>query len=936
MNQKQFLETVLASGGIYCLFDGARRSNNFHLTLDELLTQANKLAGGSNLFFALSTYNSESDRKGTNTKEMKSFFLDIDSKDVGSKRIAVERAQMLCKIYKLPKPIVVDSGNGMHFYWPLEHAIDTQKEWKPVAEHFKKLCATDGVGADTNVTADSARVLRIPETYNLKDPSNPKKVKIISGSTDLISYDRFKELIGYTDTPSILDASKVSGLFDSVNDNLAGNYKSCFADVVKEGGCNFLRKAMEHNDTLSEPEWYSSLSIAQHCEDSDVYIIKLSEDHPDYSYETAVKKAQGAEYPHSCETLRANRPEWCEGCPHFNKIKSPIVLGNKLVEAAVEGDHVIVEPKRVQGKTKVIDNFKVPLPPAGFAIGKEGGIYKQERDEDGEVVLTKLTEYLFYGVDRMYDREIKEESLIVRLHLANDEPRTEILPNSVIASADKLRERLANIGLLSGHQKLLREYVMSWVTKFQREGTARAPIKQFGWVDDVTREEFVLGENIITKQGVDVALPSKQTSSFVPYFDKKGSFANWQAQAKVWEDPKFVQQQIGLGFGVGSILMGSGEVAGGILHMFSEESGLGKTAITRAVASMWGDPKALTVSYKDTGAARMNRFEVYHNLPVCIDEITNIDAAEASDLIYAASMGTQRRRMSGNSNAERPTGKPWSLLCLTTANSSLISRVNSQYGKANPEAEAQRVLEMRINRVFPKDEEPEEIRNCMSTFQNNYGHAGPMVVEYIINNPDAIAQTVKMVEKALMTKANLGPQNRYHKWMIISCMVGLSALKHSGVFVADITECFKYLIGSLLPFNKERIDAMDKSPEDYISEFLSERIGNVVIASDNKTAVAGTISQSVAEQKARVAIDARYESDSGLLYLRTGAFTDWCNSRQIDYQRVVKSLAKTHNAERKKSRISTGTSLNLNSVWCLVLAWNMNDVESVAPTGDPE
>jgi hypothetical protein len=52
-------------------------------------------------------------------------------------------------------------------YWPLTEPVNVV-DWKPVAEDLKRLCKQEGLRIDMTVTADAARVLRIPGTMNFK------------------------------------------------------------------------------------------------------------------------------------------------------------------------------------------------------------------------------------------------------------------------------------------------------------------------------------------------------------------------------------------------------------------------------------------------------------------------------------------------------------------------------------------------------------------------------------------------------------------------------------------------------------------------------------------------------------------------------------------------------------------------------------------------
>ena len=141
-----------------------------------------------------------------------------------------------------------------------------------------------------------------------------------------------------------------------------------------------------------------------------------------------------------------------------------------------------------------------------------------------------------------------------------------------------------------------------------------------------------------------------------------------------------------------------------------------------ASASIWGTPENLVLRQVDTLNSKMNRGEVYHSLPWCIDEITEISPRDGSQLLYQFTDGMQRNRMSGSSNVERVRGRPWKLMAITTGNTSIIERVSM--AKAMPKAEAQRVLECHVADISYKFKSKEETDQFERDLHNNCGHAG--------------------------------------------------------------------------------------------------------------------------------------------------------------------------------------------------------------------
>ena len=81
--------------------------------------------------------------------------------------------------------------------------------------------------------------------------------------------------------------------------------------------CAFLQHCRDNAEILSEPEWFSLISILAQIEGSDELIHTLSEPYPKYSFTETQKKIDNARsfgHPQSCKYISENYPEICNGC----------------------------------------------------------------------------------------------------------------------------------------------------------------------------------------------------------------------------------------------------------------------------------------------------------------------------------------------------------------------------------------------------------------------------------------------------------------------------------------------------------------------------------------------------------------------------------------------------------------------------------------------
>ena len=140
-----FLQSVLPETGTYCIvgIKDNRPKQTFYSDLDEAMERAQTLdSHGVDAYFALAAFNTES-RKAQDARALKAFFADIDCGENKPYASHADAAQALRKFLtdtSLPDPIVVNSGGGLHIYWPLTQEVAPAR-WKPAAEALKEFKA---------------------------------------------------------------------------------------------------------------------------------------------------------------------------------------------------------------------------------------------------------------------------------------------------------------------------------------------------------------------------------------------------------------------------------------------------------------------------------------------------------------------------------------------------------------------------------------------------------------------------------------------------------------------------------------------------------------------------------------------------------------------------------------------------------------------------
>jgi hypothetical protein len=924
MDTQDFLRRVLGDKGHYCVFaakDGSRKQK-FCDNIGAVVTTAGQLdAKGNDTYFALATFKVAGSREAHNALQMRAFFLDLDcgpGKDYPDQVTAIRAAKNFVLQNHLPKPIMVNSGRGVHIYWALTEPVPVQT-WQPAAERLKKFCKAKGLRTDPAVTADAARVLRVPSTHNYKD-NPPKTVQVMSDHPPVV-FDALVALLPELPAAPIVPSSLLemdSALMQRLMGNRASSFKKIMQRINAGTGCAQLAYAIGNQADVAEPMWRGALSIAQHCEERERAIRSVSDKHPQYDEDEAFAKAQRIKGPYRCETFEEYNPGGCEGCPLRGKIKSPIQLGSHVLEAPVHEDgHYITEPNdagpddeeqvsssEVSSSTQT--SYTIPVFPEPFFRGKNGGVYRRAHTEEEEPLHVYHND--IYVIRRVVDPDTGE-GLVWRLHLPKDGVREFAIPLSAVTSREDFRRELATVGVPLYGKRLenLMDYAAAWVNELQEVSEADTATRQFGWADDEMKG-FILGDKHITANTVEFNPMSSSTGGYFGSFKQRGTLDGWKQMMRFYEREGMEMHHFMLGLTAGAPLMALfPSIHGMIFNVFSDDSGFGKTTTMKAGLAIWGNPDDLLSHNTDTLNARMNRAEIFRNLPMCMDELTNAEGGALSDFAYSVSNGRQKNRMSSGNNKERYRGLPWNTTFISTANASLMDKIAAV--KMSPRAEAQRIMEYEAKRVlFETKAETDAFSNKIMM---HFGHVGVPLIQYIMNDFDAVRKLLEDTQSEIDLRAGLTAQNRFYSIYAAVGVMGIVLLRAvTGVKISN-KKLKEWIITDLLPRNLNGLRDLSHTTEAVINDYINENYGAVLRIKSTDTA-GGTVGSGldqlvVPDRQPNVKLVARYETDTNKLFLVPSPLKAWCARKQLNYAAFAKRMQEEYGAQLRKIRINKGT-----------------------------
>jgi hypothetical protein len=906
MTDVRLLEAVVPNlpEGWYCVFglkNGKFVSQNHFKTLEEVKVESDRLVGnGIDVFYACGRFITDESRDADNCGWMQSFFLDIDCgpdkakpdqygriKGYIDQATGFDALKDLCKTLDLPRPSIVNSGRGWHVYWTLTEPVERDK-WQPVANAFKALCLSHKFIVDPAVPADAARILRIPGTKNFKD--RPAHDVTLMHLAPPISFDDFAAKLGpiapvkpHTPTKELDDFTKA----------IIGNRQSRFKNILiktKEGtGCAQLQNIVDNQETIEEPLWRAGLSIAQHCVDREIAIHAISDKHPKYDPGETERKAAKTKGPYTCDTFDSYAPNICQNCSHRGQIKSPIVLGHEIAKSN-EGDEInYVATPQAAAISSTSTGFKVPKLPNKYFRGKNGGIYKNVKDEEAEdgggmgVVL--VYEYDLFVVKRLFD-PLQGETVLIHLALPKDGVKEFSLSLVDALSKEELRKAVSFYGVIAmqTQMNLILEYLVQCAKELQVTQEAEMMRLQFGWADEDSK--FILGDREIGPSFIRYSPPSKATREVAHALRPAGSLEDWKDIVNVYNMPGFEPHAFAVMTAFGAPLIKFMNIKGGIINLINNRSGTGKSTILQVMNSVWGHPDALMLQWRDTLNVKLHRMAVMCNLPIGVDEITKMSGDDFSDLAYSVTQGTPRRRMKASTNEERESQGFWATMMVSTSNSSMTDKLESL--KSTSEGELMRLMQYRIDPTNNLDKAT--AKHIFGRLNSNHGVAGLPYAQYLVQHLEEVIDLAMKVQLRFDAATKIESKERFWSGMAAANLTGGMIASKLGLHNIDTKRVYDWAVNEVGNMQ----DATRLNFNDYatiVGEFLLKHTMNTLVVNRHSTSRSGIAASPLFSPKAGLMI--RYEPDTKKIFIVRQALKDFCVSRQVTFMDLLEALNKT-------------------------------------------
>lgn len=931
MNTLEFLQRILPSTGTYVAFaigKGVRPFQRYFSDLPALADACLALdSRGLDAYYCISSFVSAGSRKQENIQSTKVIPVDIDcgpGKPYATQNDGVRALLAFVTLYKLPAPMVVNSGGGLHAYWCLDQEA-SQEDWKGLATAFKAAAAQALFHIDTGKTGDGACVLRPLGTHNHK--LLPRPVALVSLGV-ITSLDILRSaLAGFVSKYShtVLTSPLLKAL------EVKPEYPPAQAGLIV-AGCNQIFQIAAKRGNVEEPLWYAALGIASYCEGADVVATTWSSGHPDYSEAGTLGKMRqwrdSATGPTLCTRFKDINPPGCEGCKLSGKITSPVRIGIRHEETAIAADAPDEEARMVpvprpfkrtaDGIKMVLDNVEIDV--CNFDLYPLG----QGKDE-----------HIGYEVARYkWKRPLVGWSLL------------EIPVRDLAEGARDFGKHLGDAGIVpsnktqAGYMSIM---LRNFMAELNKTKAATNLYSSMGWKEDYS--EFVLGGTIYKKDKdakvikEPIGLSRNAPKHILNAYATRGTATDWIDFTKLLNDPSLAYYRFVLGIAFGCPLWAFGGLGGVVVSLFGE-TGAGKTTIQNWIQSVYGNPAELLIPAVATQNATFSRLGVYNNLPATIDEMSVLPAKDTANFIYWASLGKDKPRLT--SEAVERDVKKFSTMIVGSTNQSLNAKLVN--AKAENTALSMRLLELTIPRHPFFAENSDKGREIYSFLHSNYGTVGALYVEHLVGlGADKLRDMVneKLADFRTRYGVQFSGEERFWEHAIVLSDLGNEIARSMGLVSYDHTEGTKWVlsqIGAMRTGVKEQtMDCFD-----ILGSFLNEHVGNSV-------AVAYTGTNTPYYDVARLPRDEiliRYnlfrkthndKFDSGVAYINRMFFFRWLTANGYDPKTVRQQLFDAGAINQPSTnKYSMGKDTGIKSGQIYVIGVNLSNSRLAGILNDAE
>ncbi len=865
-------------------------------------------------------------RTQSNSMAMRCFFLDLDidpnatdSKHFPSKPDAIAALRALCKKVKLPKPMVVDSGGGLHVYWPLAEEVDTAL-WKPAAENFKAICLHEKLPIDPTVPADSARVLRVPGSANLKKDT-ARMVEIQNAAHGPYAFEMYDRLFSeYVETNGVTAMALSKGkptpraAPDGFGDNIGATNDPANFDRIAFHCAQIAGLQATRGATAGYELWRAGLGIAKFCEPQREAALAISDQHPEFvEADTLWKMDNWSTPPTSCNKFNTENAGVCDTCPHQGSITTPLQLGKTLraapapVLSVTEDDGTMVE-------------VELPAPPEPYMRTASGSIVTVSEDKDGNPVYEPVCPNDLYPIRILRQTgldSVVSENSIWRMHLDRMATPVDIrIEQGLLGDSRGLHKLLLNAGLYvtPAEIKETQQYMSAYIRHLSKQADREKIYERMGWHDD--RSTFVVGgqavhaDGSVTQHEVSPGVRAATKNGVKP----NGTLDGWHNAMRFYLRPDNEPYRIFMYLGFAAPLL---HMTGhkGVVFSATGDSGRGKTTAAMAQHSIWGHPESLMINGNKQGAtvnAMYATIAVIHSLGVSLDDTTDQDPEDMAKFMLNFPQGMDKIRMSGHHHDGLV--RTWEMPVTVTTNADDLTRIAARSSGSEPHM--MRVIPVQFATLATDTEDKilaDEFRNQIEL---NHGTAGIEFMKYVMPRYAEVKARVRDEMARIDRLVKADSAERYWTAGVAAIYVAIIYAQKAGLLNGfPIEHDLKWLL-SHVDTLRTNLAEVRVTPMDVLNNYLDSKIGETLVVSAKSTTNLDNIAL-----RPHNTLSIRCDLDGNTIYIARHSIVEYCNRTQANFRKVEAALylARVITNRNCQKVLGADTDYNRGQVRCWVV-----------------
>lgn len=958
MDTADFLTLILPTEGLQVIVAIRGTSKQSFTNSCQLAAQSIKRldTGNSAVYHACASYKDTSSRKAVNVHAVKCFWLDVDcgpTKPFPDQAAGIVAVELFSKQLGLFDPYIVKSGNGLHVYWVLEQSI-TPGEWLATASLLKAICVHKNFQAGPERTADIASILRPVGTMHRKDPMNPIPVEMVVHG-DVGPYDYFHaQLTAYaadqnldTETPDSDLGARPAHITLPLSDDLEQTMVYGPPPLVDNilANCNQIRLFKETGGTR-EPLWRGAMSVVKACQDGEKLCHEWSSVYPKYSRQETQRKLDKISGPYSCKMFQTLNRAGCAGCPFTGT--SPIALGHAAAQAPAP--LALLSPPACAAATPAPQPYQIPPMPHGFhwtpnpAGGSGGGLFADVKDKAGNMTQQRFCETLFYAYDKREDRQAGVV-LMMRSHPRANRVREFDVPTELIASPNDLLKLLAKneISATNRQGALMVEFAHGWMAQLRAMTDALQTAEQFGWTED---KGFIHGDVVLKPGGVEQrVILAPNVRKIGSRFEPKGSLETWKALVdRAYNHDGLESLQFAVLAGLAAPLVKMFNDIGGIMvYLHTDKSGKGKTTASRVALSAWcAWAKQQMTHNAATVNAMFGMFGIVSNMPVVIDEMTNMDNAVVGNMIHIISAGNPKLRSTQNGGmVERDAH--WQTIVIGSGNMLLSEKVGQH--RLHSEAERARIFEYTLD-IRQSPLSTSEAMRLFPEFSEHYGHAGRAFIRYVVDNYDDVKEQLYANQEKLAAYMRISQMERYWSVLLASVFTAHEIALKLQLIQFPMSPMVRW-VRQTLNENRGSIESAGVDMQQLFSRMLGELWKDFIVSQGEGKMYGG--SEPFVDQHPRAAVHGRVITqrvgisgnlDPQAVYVSSAAIKTWCNKHGVTAREMFKAAVNASLVLPKEKVYNLGTGIrqykDVGSVACWQVVPTVGIVVNAIPQIPPK